>query len=167
MCVSKYAQDSHAGLLSFTEEAASVNRLRSLRCVVNGEWVGSPRRLAYAHVVSDKSEIGEGGKETPRGFSLQSGGHRRGESDTGKPPDSHRLVDLTLKTNPSRFCRSGIRRSSDSGPAVNHTVKPDQTSPPHLKGILQVDLRGNTQWQPVRSFLPVRCLLVLPWLREW
>lgn len=45
-----------------------MNRLRSLRCVVNGEWVGSPRRLAYAHVVSDKSEIGEGGKRHPEAF---------------------------------------------------------------------------------------------------
>lgn len=41
-------------------EAAWEIRLRSLRCVVNGEeWAGSPRRPAssihpYAHIVSDK-----------------------------------------------------------------------------------------------------------------
>lgn len=38
---------SHAGLFVYIVEAASGDRLRSLGCVVNGEWVGSPRLLAY------------------------------------------------------------------------------------------------------------------------
>lgn len=81
-----------------------MNRLRSLGCVVNGEWVGSPRLLAHAHAVSDKKkkkQIGESENEeeaTPERpfFFLLS---RRGESDTGKPPDAP-VVDLTLQTSP-------------------------------------------------------------------
>lgn len=39
----------------------SVNHLRSFGCVnVAWEWVGSRRRLAYAHVVRDIKQIGEG-----------------------------------------------------------------------------------------------------------
>lgn len=72
-----------------------MSRLRSLGCVVNGEWVGSPRRLAHAHVVSDKKkkkkkQIGEGeseGGSGTGGFVKQedTGG---GESDTGCGFDS-------------------------------------------------------------------------------
>lgn len=60
-----------------------MDRLRSLGCVVNGEWVGSPRRLAYAHVASDKSKIGEaerGGSDTPRLFIPSGRIYRRGEA---------------------------------------------------------------------------------------
>lgn len=80
-----------------------MDRLRSLGCVVNGEWVGSPRRLAYAHVASDKSKIGEaerGGSDTPRLFIPSGRIYRRGEAASlgeayrGSPA----VVDLTLKT---------------------------------------------------------------------
>lgn len=128
-----------------------MNRLRSLGCVVNGEWVGSPRLQAHAHVVSDKKkQIGESeNKEeaTPeRPFFLLS---RRGESDTGKPPDAP-AVDLTLQTSPRSvqilylylLLPPPLRFRTS---AFNHTVKPRPRHHrlPHRRGILEVNLRGN------------------------
>lgn len=69
--------------------------LRSLGCVVKGEWVGSPRRLAYAHVASDKKEkkIGEAKrKRHPRGFSFQA----RRISETGGEEGEASLGEKSL-----------------------------------------------------------------------
>lgn len=150
-----------------------MNRLRSLGCVVNEEWVGSPRLLAHAHVVSDKKkqtnkkkQIGESENEeeaTPEWpFFLIS---RRGESDTGKLPDAP-AVDLTLQTSPRSVQILYLLLLPppllfDSGPAPLITLSNhDQDITASSKGNIGSKTAGqHTQWQPVLSSLPAPCLV--------
>lgn len=71
----------------------SVNHLRSFGCVnVAWEWVGSRRRLAYAHVVRDIKQIGEG--LVFFFFNSLSKGHRRGESGHWQTAGSPHRLDI-------------------------------------------------------------------------